>query len=162
MASYSPTSATGSRSSASSSTSDIYASYLPPSQGDVPAAVQSLLSSTRRLQEVLKDWSRARATVTDVSDVYVQIGTEFNVIIQAFAYHQIDLSDIHSVPQDMRNILEVCLAEEPTQDALNQYLPELKQVLVKLLRGLETRQDLWQSRAGIYPSSQHTSPRNSR
>lgn len=60
-------------------------------QGDVPKTVHNLLASTKQLQEVLEDWSFGRATETQVSDVYVQIGTEFNATIAAFAYHQIDL-----------------------------------------------------------------------
>ena len=47
--------------------------------------------STKRLQEVLKLWSVEQATEEEVSNVYVQIGHEFNVTISAFAYHQIEL-----------------------------------------------------------------------
>ncbi|KAG6828977.1 hypothetical protein H0H87_012914 [Tephrocybe sp. NHM501043] len=60
-------------------------------QGDVPETVRSLLLSTKRLQELLKEWSLGRATETQVSDAYVKIGTDFNNTIRAFAYHQIDL-----------------------------------------------------------------------
>ena len=66
-------------------------SILSQIQGDVPKTVHSLLASTKQLQEVLEDWSLGQATETQVSDVYVQIGTEFNATIAAFAYHQIDL-----------------------------------------------------------------------
>ncbi|EAU90902.1 hypothetical protein CC1G_02289 [Coprinopsis cinerea okayama7 len=155
MASYSPTSSIPSRGSSDSGR------HTPNVQGDVPTAVQNLLASTKRLQQVLKDWSKARATVTDVSDVYVQIGTEFNTVIHAFAYHQIDLSDIHIVPQEMRTILEVCLAEEPSPEVLDQYMPELKQTLVKLLKGLQVRQEAWKARALGESSSRNVSPRNS-
>lgn len=53
--------------------------------------MHTLLASTKKLQAILEEWSVGRADETEVSDVYVQIGTEFNTIITAFAYHQIDL-----------------------------------------------------------------------
>lgn len=134
-----------------------YRASMP--QGDVPNAVHKLLESTKRLQDILQEWSLGRADEVEVSDVYVQIGTEFNAIITAFAYHQIDLSDIHSVPQEMRTVLEQCLAEEPSPEALAQFMPELKTILIKLLRGLQTRQDTWQARTSMAASN---SPRNSR
>lgn len=31
-------------------------------------------------------------TETEVSDVYVTVGTDFNNVIRAFAYHRIDLT----------------------------------------------------------------------
>lgn len=139
------------------------------SGGGVPKAVHSLLGSTKRLQAVLREWGDGTATVTDVSDVYVQIVNEFNAIIQAFANCLIDLSDLHSIPQEMRVTLEVCLAEEPSPEALEQYMPELKATLIRLLRGLKERQDEWRtsvisdtSEFGISSSTNNDSPRNSR
>ncbi|KAF8963359.1 hypothetical protein BDZ97DRAFT_1758627 [Flammula alnicola] len=113
--------------------------------GDVPTAVHNLLTSTKRLQEVLKLWSVDKATEGDVSDLYVQIGHEFNVTISAFAYHHIDLSDIHSVPAELRTVLEGCLAEDPSPAVLDSFLPELRRVLFKLLKGLQSRQDKWRA-----------------
>ncbi len=69
-------------------------SYTGVSQvypGDVPSTVRRLLFSTKRLQEVLRHWSKEQASEGDVSDVYVQIGHEFNAVIAAFAFHSIDL-----------------------------------------------------------------------
>jgi len=57
----------------------------------VPNAVQKLLFSTRRLQQVLNEWSTENATDGDVSDVFVQIGHDFNAVIAAFAHYSIDL-----------------------------------------------------------------------
>lgn len=71
-----------------------------PSPSDVATAVHTLLSSTKRLQEVLRLWSSDKATEGDVSDMYVKIGHEFNATISAFAYYQIDLRYVpkHYVP----------------------------------------------------------------
>lgn len=76
-----------------------FCAYFVESQlapGDVPTLVHNLLSSTKQLQETLRQWSLNQATESQVSDVYVQIGTEFNATIGAFAYHQIDLRYGHA------------------------------------------------------------------
>ncbi|KAJ3487609.1 hypothetical protein NLJ89_g11697 [Agrocybe chaxingu] len=113
--------------------------------GDVTTAVHNLLSSTKRLQEVLRLWGAEKASEGDVSDVYVQIGHEFNATINAFAYHQIDLSEIHSIPADLRDVLERCLSEEPAPEVLESFMPALRKVLYKLLKGLQSRQDAWRA-----------------
>lgn len=59
--------------------------------GDVPTAVRNLLLSTKQLQKSLSQWSLGQVSETQVSDVYVKIGQDFNNTIQAFAYHRIDL-----------------------------------------------------------------------
>jgi hypothetical protein len=59
--------------------------------GDVPTAVKSLLLATKQLQEALYQWSIGQVSETDVSDVYVRIGTDFNHALHAFAYYSIDM-----------------------------------------------------------------------
>lgn len=65
--------------------------YYQRAQGDVPSAVRNLLLSMKQLQDILKYWSVGQATEAQVSDVYVQIGTDFNATVNAFTYHKIDL-----------------------------------------------------------------------
>nr|GAT47986.1 bud site selection protein 6 [Mycena chlorophos] len=112
--------------------------------GDVPTAVRNLLESTKQLPDALRRWGYGEASESDVSDVYVAVGTDFNTMVQAFAVHHIDLSDLHSVPNDLRAVLEQCLAEDPTPQVLASFMPDLRAVLVRLLRGLQARQDAWQ------------------
>ncbi|KAG7443356.1 uncharacterized protein BT62DRAFT_982073 [Guyanagaster necrorhizus] len=126
----------------------VYTQRVP---GDVPTAVHSLLLSTKQLQESLRLWSINQATETQVSDVYVQIGTQFNTTVHAFAHHKIDLSDIHSIPTDLRTVLEQCLAEDPSPQALAVYMPEVRRVLYKLLKGLQAKQDAWKAVGGRIP-----------
>ncbi|KAK0185051.1 hypothetical protein F5146DRAFT_938034 [Armillaria mellea] len=125
----------------------VYTQRVP---GDVPSAVHALLLSTKQLQESLRLWSINQATETQVSDVYVQIGTQFNTTIHAFAYHKIDLSDIHSIPTDLRTVLEQCLAEDPSPQALAMYMPEVRRVLYKLLKGLQARTRCLEGCGGTY------------
>lgn len=143
-------------------------------QADVPGSVRCLLLSTKRLQDLLQQWSVEQATETQVSDVFVEIGTNFNAAIRAFAYHQIDLrcafwrivllklggltrrffilssswfrsSEIHSIPQELRTVLEQCLGEDPSPAVLETYKPEVRKVIYKLLRGLQARQETWKA-----------------
>ena len=65
--------------------------YTQRTPGDVPNAVRYLLLATKDLQEVLAQWAVGAATDTQVSDAYVRVGTDFNLAVHAFAYHNIDL-----------------------------------------------------------------------
>jgi len=119
--------------------------YKRISSGDVPTAVSKLLFSTKRLQDVLKQWSTEKASDGEVSDVYVQIGHDFNAVIAAFAHYSIDLSDLHTVPAELRVVLESCLAEDPSPEQVESCMPNLRKVLYKLLKGLQARQEPWRA-----------------
>lgn len=54
-------------------------------------------------------------------------------------------SDIHSIPNELRTVLEQCLAEDPSPDVVNAFMPAVRRVLYKLLKGLQARQDAWKS-----------------
>jgi hypothetical protein len=115
----------------------------PRSSDDVPTAVRNLLVATKQLQEALRLWSVQQATEMEVSDTYVTVGTDFNETVSAFAQHKIDLSEIHSVPRDLRGVLEQCLGEDPSPEALAIYMPEVRQILYSLLQGLRSKQEAW-------------------
>ncbi|KZT25157.1 hypothetical protein NEOLEDRAFT_1093001 [Neolentinus lepideus HHB14362 ss-1] len=116
---------------------------------DVPAAVQNLLLATKRLQEILRQWSLMQASETQVSDVYVQLGNEFNIMVTAFARYNIDMSDVYAVPKELRTVLEQCLAEDPSQQVLEQHMPTVRQILYNLLEGLKSKQnDYWRVAGG--------------
>lgn len=44
------------------------------------------------------------------------------------------------MPRDLREILERALAEEPSQDTLNLYLPDIRAIIFNLLSGLKNKQ----------------------
>ncbi|KAF8625523.1 hypothetical protein AX17_006835 [Amanita inopinata Kibby_2008] len=142
-----PSTATSSGSSSSGYTSQHQASQRVP--GDVPTAVHNLLSSTGQLQDLLRQWSVGRASETQVSDLYVKIGTDFNTTLNAFLHHNIELADLYSIPKELRGVLEHCLSEDPSSQALEMYMPQVRQVLYKLLKGLQMRQDIWRAKAGV-------------
>lgn len=107
---------------------------------DVPRAVATLLQTTKRLQEMLELWSTYQANESQVSDVYVHVGTEFNATVTAFAYYSIDMSELYYIPQELRGVLESCLSEDASPQVLAKYMPQVRQILFNLLQGLRNKQ----------------------
>lgn len=48
-------------------------------------------------------------------------------------------------------MLEQCLAEDPSPRVLAMFMPEVRQVLFKLLRGLQAKQEAWRMRGAVLP-----------
>jgi len=48
-----------------------------------------------------------------------------------------------SVPDDLRNVLEQCLAEDATPENLELYLPNIRQIITNLLQGLRGKQAMY-------------------
>jgi Actin interacting protein 3 len=97
-----------------------------------------------------------------VSNVYVQLGNDFNEAVAAFSAFNIDMMyvlnprtfflftqsdalhrELLSVPDDLRNVLEQCLAEDATPDNLDLYLPNVRQIITNLLQGLRGKQSIY-------------------
>ncbi|KZV62995.1 AIP3-domain-containing protein [Peniophora sp. CONT] len=120
----------------------------------VESAVTRLLVSIKQLLESLTKWSQQQMSEDDVSDVYVRLGNDFNAAVAAFASYNIDMSELLSVPDDLRMILEDCLSEEPTSVNLDKYLPKVRAIITGLLQGLRTKQSTFRQ---IVSSSKHRS-----
>lgn len=52
-------------------------------------------------------------------------------------------SELLSVPDDLRTVLEQCLAEDPTPENLEIYLPTVRQIITQLLQGLRGKQSIY-------------------
>ncbi|KAG8989839.1 Bud site selection protein 6, partial [Tulasnella sp. 427] len=89
-----------------------------------------------QLFESLTSWSIGAVSELDVSDVYVRFGHDFNACAIAFSSFDINL---RSVPDDLRSVLEQCLAEDASPDALERFLPRVRDIIADLRRGLQTR-----------------------
>ncbi|KAF9451174.1 hypothetical protein P691DRAFT_797255 [Macrolepiota fuliginosa MF-IS2] len=137
---------TNSRGSSGANNSDPHRNLRAP--GDVPNAVRQLLLSTKDLQTILGQWSLGSATETEISNIFVKVGTDFHTTIDAFAYYGIDLNHIGTFIEDLRTVLEQCLSNDPTPEMLNEYMPGVRKVLYRLLKGLQARQQAWQSASG--------------
>ncbi|KAK7687293.1 hypothetical protein QCA50_009798 [Cerrena zonata] len=109
----------------------------------VESTVTRLLVSIKQLLESLTQWSKGLATESQVSDVYVRLGNDFNAAVAAFAAFNIDMAELLSVPDDLRIILEQCLAEDATPENLEIYLPDVRKIITNLLQGLRTKQHLY-------------------
>lgn len=48
-----------------------------------------------------------------------------------------------AVPNDLRNVLEQCLAEDATSDNLEIYLPTVREIITNLLQGLRGKQSIY-------------------
>lgn len=106
----------------------------------IEKSVTHLLIATKQLLETLTQWSRKNATETQVSDVYVRLGYEFNIACRAFASINVDVSDLGNVPDALRQILEETLSQEASQKSLDIYLPKIRDIIINLLHGLKRKQ----------------------
>lgn len=111
---------------------------VPLSQ--IEKSVTHLLVATKTLLETLTKWSRRQASDTEVSDVYVRLGYEFNMACRAFTAINVDTRDLGNVPEDLRNILEATLSQEASAESLEKYLPKIRDIIVNLLHGLKRKQ----------------------
>ncbi|KAK0448863.1 actin interacting protein 3-domain-containing protein [Armillaria borealis] len=110
-----------------------------PTTLGVESAVMRLFASTKKLLVALTQWSLMKVDEAYVSDVYVRVGNDFNTAIAAFSQFNVDMNEFQSFPVDLRNVLEQCLAEDPTPESLELYLPSVKKI-TNLLSGLHVKQ----------------------
>ncbi|CZR48397.1 uncharacterized protein FPRO_13007 [Fusarium proliferatum ET1] len=113
-------------------------SNMPLSQ--IEKSVTHLLVATKQLLETLTQWSRGQATDSQVSDVYVRLGYEFNMACRAFTAIHVDTSDLGNVPDLLRHILEATLSQEASAESLEKYLPRIRDIIINLLHGLKRKQ----------------------
>lgn len=106
----------------------------------IEKSVTHLLVATKQLLETLTMWSRGQATETEVSDVYVRLGYEFNIACRAFNNIGVDTSDLGPVPDLLRSILEETLSQEASQASLDKFLPRIRDIIINLLHGLKKKQ----------------------
>ena len=85
-------------------------------------------------------WSRGQAAETEVSDVYVRLGYEFNIACRAFNSIGVETQDLGPVPDLLRGILEETLSQEASQASLDQFLPRIRDIIINLLTGLKKKQ----------------------
>ncbi|KAI5293302.1 Bud site selection protein 6 [Ascosphaera atra] len=112
----------------------------------IEKSVGHLLVATKQLLETLTQWSRQQATETEVSDVYVRLGYEFNLACRAFQSIGVDTSDLGPVPDMLRTILEDTLSQEALPESLERYLPRIRDIIINLLQGLKRKQARIRSR----------------
>ncbi|KAK6460374.1 actin interacting protein 3-domain-containing protein [Scheffersomyces coipomensis] len=106
----------------------------------IESSVTRLLVSTKHLLESLTQWARQEADDKFVSDAYVKLGNDFRAATRVLHTNGVDVSDIGDVPQALRIILEAALSEAPSQENLDRFLPNIRNIIVTLLQNLKTKQ----------------------
>ncbi|KAJ4357976.1 Bud site selection protein 6 [Didymosphaeria variabile] len=114
----------------------------------IEKSVTHLLVATKQLLETLTLWSRGTATESEVSDVYVRLGYEFNIASRAFNAIGVDTQDLGNVPELLRGILEETLSQEASQASLDNFLPRIRDIIINLLHGLKKKQQRLRQRNG--------------
>ncbi|SOV07295.1 uncharacterized protein UDID_19659 [Ustilago sp. UG-2017a] len=110
------------------------------SSSHMESSVTRLLVATKMLLESLTKWSIGQRSEEDVSDIYVRLGNDFNSAKLAFGSYSIDMRDLNSVPDDLRDCLERCLSEEASPSVLEIHLPRIREIIINLLQGLKMKQ----------------------
>lgn len=72
--------------------SSLHGPVLKRTQPAVESAVTRLLVAIKQLLESLTLWSNLQMTESQISDVYVRLGNDFNAAVAAFASFNIDMS----------------------------------------------------------------------
>ncbi|KAH9813545.1 hypothetical protein DFH28DRAFT_973673 [Melampsora americana] len=98
----------------------------PLTSSHMESTVTRLLVATKQLLESLTDWSHGRIDEGGASDIHVRLGNEFNAASLAFSKEGIDMNDLNSVPDDLRNCLEAALSEDASPMTLEQNLPQIR------------------------------------
>lgn len=106
----------------------------------IESSVTRLLVSTKHLLESLTQWARQEADDKFVSDAYVKLGNDFRSATRAFTGAGVDISELGDVPQALRIILEAALSEAPSQENLDRFLPNIRNIIVTLLQNLKAKQ----------------------
>ena len=126
-----------------------YRQMQPQQQlSQIEKSVTHLLVATKQLLETLTLWSRGTATESEVSDVYVRLGYEFNIASRAFNAIGVDTADLGNVPELLRGILEETLSQEASQASLDNFLPRIRDIIINLLHGLKKKQQRLRQRTG--------------
>ncbi|KAI1616061.1 actin interacting protein 3-domain-containing protein [Exophiala viscosa] len=134
-------SGTGSEVRSSSGSGRSQRSANPDKQiSQIEKSVTHLLVATKQLLETLTQWSRGQAQEEEVSDVYVRLGYEFNLACRAFNSIGVETSDLGPVPDLLRSILEDTLSQPASPQALDNYLPRIRDIIINLLHGLKRKQ----------------------
>ena len=107
---------------------------------NIESSMTKVLVATRELVEVLNEWSKFHVSENDVSDIYVKVVNEFNMLKHAFTISGIDMSDLQDIPDQLRSILEQTLSNDASKEVLDRYLPNIRETTVNLLQGLKRKQ----------------------
>ncbi len=83
----------------------------------------------------------------------MRLGYEFNLACRAFNSIGVETSDLGPVPDLLRNILEDTLSQPASPQALDNYLPRIRDIIINLLHGLKRKQSRLRGRTSTKDGS---------
>ncbi|KAI8094237.1 actin interacting protein 3-domain-containing protein [Thamnidium elegans] len=111
---------------------------------DIETCVSRLLRTTKNLLEILTAWSAGQVTDTQVYDQYNTLEIHFTNAIQAFESVSLSMKDMIYLPDALYICLKDTLSKDPS--CLDQFLPAIRDIILKLLQGLKEKQILLRER----------------
>jgi hypothetical protein len=96
--------------------------------------------SAEHLFQTVTQWSHGEKTEEEVSDVFVRTGYEYNMACRGFKKDGVETGDVENAPDLLRSVLEETLSQEASEDALNLYLPRIREVVDNMSHSLEERE----------------------
>ena len=99
--------------------------------------ISNLINSTKVFLKSLTRWTQQLETQKSISNYYVQLGTDFRIVVKQFTHLGIEMSDVRNVPKELRPILEKALKEKPSNESLDKYWPSIKGIIEDLLNTLK-------------------------
>ncbi|KAL6940757.1 hypothetical protein ACO0QE_004673 [Hanseniaspora vineae] len=105
----------------------------------IESSVTKLIISTKNLLQKLTAWTRGEETQKTISDAYVQLGNDFQLVVKQFVHAGVDMQDMRNVPKELRGILEKALREKPSNEALDKYWPSIKEIIETLLTKIKAK-----------------------
>lgn len=100
--------------------------------------VTSIHTATNELLETLIKWSKNQAQTEEISDIYVRVGYEINIVCRAYNARGIDTQDLGPVPDLLKSILEQSLSEPTSIQSLDNFLSRIRDIIN--LNGLKQKQ----------------------
>lgn len=101
--------------------------------------ISNLINSTKVFLKALTRWTQQLETQKSISNYYVQLGTDFRIVVKQFTHLGIDMSEVRNVPKELRPILEKALKEKPSNESLDKYWPSIKGIIEDLLNTLKLK-----------------------
>ncbi|KAG2237833.1 hypothetical protein INT48_002134 [Thamnidium elegans] len=130
---------------------DAHAVWTIPS--DIPLGNYSLTisgnttymcSANNDGKQILTAWSAGQVTDTQVYDQYNTLEIHFTNAIQAFESVSLSMKDMIYLPDALYICLKDTLSKDPS--CLDQFLPAIRDIILKLLQGLKEKQILLRER----------------
>ncbi|XBW36842.1 hypothetical protein QEN19_002421 [Hanseniaspora menglaensis] len=109
------------------------------SNNSLETNIAGLINSTKVFLKALTRWTKKLETQKSISNHYVALGNDFQIVMKQFSALGIDMQNMRNVPKELRQILEKALKEEPSNESLDKYWPSIKEIIENLLNNIKLK-----------------------